>query len=331
MTSRLVKWAVIVAVSAAVLGATYRAGEHYAARDWLPWFQAQKGQLVRVAELDHVELHDSTLRRLRLTSDRGLAVTIQVREPRADGRPHPALLTLGGVKSGGRVSEQLPSTGRFVVVSIDYPYEGKRRDLSVWEAFTTWPAMRRGLLDTVPATMMAVDYLHTRKDIDRQRIILAGGSLGALIAPAAAAAEPRIAALAVLFGAGALEPLIAANLELPAPVEKPVAWVANLVVSPLEPLKYIGRVAPRPTLLINGTGDSRMPAALGRRLQAQAGEPRTTLWFDIGHASIRSAEFAQLVIDAFAVWLVENGLASDREARMLRVRDDRLRQPEAEN
>jgi fermentation-respiration switch protein FrsA (DUF1100 family) len=275
-----------------------------------------------VVETDKQKRSHDYLQTLRLTDDQGRAVTVQVKTPVAGKAPHPVILTLGGVNSGGRVAADLPRTGDFVVVSIDYPYDGRRRGVSAWEAATRWPAMRRALLDTVPATMLAVDYLFQREDIDQNRIVLVGGSLGALIAPAAAAAEPRIDAVAVLFGAGNIQQLIMANLRVRAPLQRPLAWIAHVVLSPLEPLKYIGRVTPRPVLLINGTGDARMPAELGRELQDRAKEPKTTLWFDIGHASIRSANFRGLVINSFADWLVEEGILTGRQASEIRVISD---------
>lgn len=310
--------ALLLAAVGLLVGAGYVAGERYAARDWLGWFQAQKGRLVGAEELERRPLPEGGLRLLRLADDRGLAVTIQVKEPPPDGQAHPVLVALGGVQRGGRTAELLPQTGRFILVAVDYPYEGRRRGLSGWEFATALPAMRRAVLETMPAVMLVLDYLYRRADVDRERIVLAGGSFGALLAPAAAAAEPRISALAVLFGAGDLERLIAANIEVPAPFERQVAWLANLIVSPVEPLKYLHRVAPRPVLLINGRGDPRMPEALGRRLQEQARDPKTVVWFDIGHATIRSTEFRGLVVGAFADWLVGTGMLSPGEAQALR-------------
>jgi len=328
-TSRWRRRAVLAGVVALVLTATWGAGERYAARDWLPWFVAQKGELVSVTEVQRTDTPHGTLQALRLTDDRGLAIDVQLRVPQTDGRLHPVLVILGGVQTGGRTSELVPDTGPFILASVDYPYAGRRRGLSFLEFVTALPAMRRAVLMTPPAVMLVLDYLHTRGDVDRDRIVLAGGSFGALLAPAAAATEKRITGLAVLFGAGDLESLIAATLEVPAPFDRPVAWIANLIVSPVEPLKYIGRVAPRPVLLVNGRGDARMPEALGRRLQELAGSPRKVVWLDVGHATVRSAEFRALVVDTLADWLVETGVLSSVEADSLRsTNEERPQKPD---
>ena len=68
-------------------------------------------------------------------------------------------------------------------------------------------------MDTVPAGMMVLDYLHGRGDVDTDRIVVAGGSFGALISPALAAADERITAVAILFGAGDLQQVIEENLK----------------------------------------------------------------------------------------------------------------------
>jgi len=211
-----------------------------------------------------------------------------------------------------------PDTGRIMLVSIDYPYEGRRRRLSAWEFITRLPAMRGAVMLTPPATMLVLDYLYGRDDVDRQRIVLVGGSFGALLAPAAAAAESRISGLAILLGAGDLQSLIEANIDVPAPLEGPVAWAVNLVVSPVEPLKYIHRVAPRPSLLVSGTGDRRMPEALGQKLHDQARQPRTSVWLEMGHATLESPEFRALVAAALAEWLVETGFLSPADAEAVR-------------
>jgi len=308
----------LLAALALVLGTGYLVGERYAARDWLPWFRSQKGSLVSVTEVERQPVPEGALRLLQLADDRGLIVNVQVREPPPDERPHPVLLTLGGINSGGRVAGMFPDTGRIMLVSIDYPYEGRRRRLSAWEFITRLPAMRRAVMLTPPATMLVLDYLYGRDDVDRQRIVLVGGSFGALLAPAAAAAESRISGLAILLGAGDLQSLIEANIDVPAPLEGPVAWAVNLVVSPVEPLKYIHRVAPRPSLLVSGTGDRRMPEALGQKLHDQARQPRTSVWLEMGHATLESPEFRALVAAALAEWLVETGFLSPADAEAVR-------------
>jgi fermentation-respiration switch protein FrsA (DUF1100 family) len=242
-----------------------------------------------------------------LQNDRGLKVDAFVKIPRASATPRAAIVTLGGLRGGVRALEYLEDTGDFIVLAMDYPFEGRRSDLSAWELLRQVPAMRRAALDTPSATMLGVDYLYQRPDVDRDRIVLIGGSLGALFAPAVAAADDRITALALLFGAGDLFTLVDANLPLPALVRRPAAWGLSAVVSPLEPLKYIGRVAPRPVFMLNSTGDRRMPDRCSRLLQTAAEEPKTVRWIDTGHVHVRDKNFRRDVLMAVQAWLADIG------------------------
>ncbi len=48
---------------------------------------------------------------------------------------------------------------------------------------STLPRVRMAAFDTVAATLLALDYLASRPDVDAQRIFLVGGSTGAELGP----------------------------------------------------------------------------------------------------------------------------------------------------
>jgi alpha-beta hydrolase superfamily lysophospholipase len=147
-------------------------------------------------------------------------------------------------------------------------------------------------------------------EVDPDRIVLVGGSLGALVAPATAAADHRIDAVVLLFGAGDLRALCEANLPGPRIVRRALAWLLSPLVSPVEPLKYIGRVAPRPVLMLNGAGDPRMPVECSRLLHEAAGEPKRIRWINAGHVSVRDSAFRERVLNDVRAWLSEAGFVS---------------------
>lgn len=286
---------------------------HYRARDYLSYCREHKGRLVSSAESPPEPRGDGTLHRVTLRNDRGLKVDAFVKIPRASAAPRAAIVTLGGLRSGVHVLEYVEDTGDVIVLAMDYPFEGRRSGLSTWEFLRLVPAMRRAVLDTPSATMLGVDYLYQRPDVDRNRIVLVGGSLGALFAPAVAAADDRITALALLFGAGDLSTLFDANLTLPVIVRRPVAWGLSAAVSPLEPLKYIGRVAPRPVFMLNSTGDRRIPDRCSRLLQMAAREPKTVRWIDTGHVHVGDEHFQRDVLVAVQSWLADIGYVAAAE------------------
>jgi pimeloyl-ACP methyl ester carboxylesterase len=299
-----------LAVIGLLIASVYMGVSHYRARDHLSYFREHKGRLVSSVESTPEPRGDGALHRVRLQNDLGLEVDAFVKIPRESATPRAAIVTLGGLRHGLRALEYVEDTGEFIVLAMDYPFGGGRSGLSVRDLLRQVPAMRRAALDAPSATMLGVDYLYQRPDVDRDRIVLVGGSLGALFAPAVAAADDRITALALLFGAGDLFALIDANLPLPAFVRWPVAWGLSAVVSPLEPLKYIGRVAPRPVFMLNSIGDPRIPDSCSRLLQTAAGEPKTVRWIDAGHVYVQDKNFQQDVLEEVQAWLADIGYVS---------------------
>jgi len=301
---RALRRAGVVVASLLVLGVVlYLAGESYKDRDDLARLVSRRAGLASVSEAILEAGPNHTLVHVALRDARGIEVEGHLLLPAAGEPPHRVLLILGGVRTGRRTVDFLGDTGDWIVLALDYPYRGKKSGLSRREFIALLPEMRRAMVDAVPATMLAVDYLWRRGDVDRGRVVLAGGSFGALFAPAIGAADDRISAVAILFGAGDLEALIDANLDVAWPARPVAAWLGSVIVSPLEPLKYIGRISPRPVFLLNGTEDPTMPERCSRALHEAAREPKAVRWLPLGHADVRSTEFHGQVVSEFAAWL----------------------------
>ena len=291
----------------------YITGEAYSKKDFLPYFLDRKSDLASVVETVLETGPDWDVVHLLLADEKGIEVEAHLRVPHAPDTRRRALVILGGVGTGKRTVDYLGDTGDWLVMALDYPYRGPRSGLSRGEFLAALPAIRRAVLDTVPASMLAVDYLERRGDVDPNRIVLAGGSFGALFTPALAAADERISAVAIFFGAGDLHALIDANLELWWPLKPVASWLGWIIVSPLEPLKYAHRISPRPIFMLNGTGDEAIPEASAWALHDRAGEPKTVVWLPVGHVNIRSPEFHRQVLDEFVSWLRSVGVISADE------------------
>ncbi|MBI4581131.1 MAG: alpha/beta hydrolase, partial [Planctomycetes bacterium] len=63
------------------------------------------------------------------------------------------------------------------------------------------------------------------------------------------------------------------------PLLLPIAWwVPRLLIgNAYDPIDHVGRIAPRPLLIIHGTADEIVPVEMARRLHAAAGDPKE-LW-----------------------------------------------------
>lgn len=136
----------------------------------------------------------------------------------------------------------------------------------------------------------AVAYLAGPRGIARVAVI--GTSQGAASAILAAADDPRIAAVVAENPFTHLRDLLL-DTSLAAGVPRPFRVLLARVIewrlggARPGPIDVVGRIAPRPLLLMHGTADSVIPYAQSQRLFAAAGEPKE-LWLVPGarHAAL---------------------------------------------
>jgi len=176
-----------------------------------------------------------------------------------------------------RIAEPFVLAG-FAFVSFDQLMQGERklRDapyLDQAKAFRARPA------HTVNDTRRLIDYLETRDDIAPDRIYLTGASYGAITGATAAALDERIKAVVLCYGGGNVPKMLEARMVADEirkrgpwmPVVKLIGWY---LLSAADPLRYAGRIAPRPVFLQNGTDDGLIAADAARALQEAVREPK---------------------------------------------------------
>ncbi|MCX6873380.1 MAG: alpha/beta fold hydrolase [Verrucomicrobia bacterium] len=132
---------------------------------------------------------------------------------------------------------------------------------------------RRGMLDDVRA---AFDYVSQRADVNAERLISYGHSLGGANSLAALAETPVKGLRAVITDAAfasyrAMAQVIAGQVG------------ASLVTDEWAPQDCIGKISPVPLLIVHGTRDGVVPVAQGRLLFKTAGEPKTMFEVKDGH------------------------------------------------
>lgn len=288
--------------------AAYVTGEWFRRRDYRDKFGAMRGTLTHAEVAIDRQHNGDIFQSVDLRSDSGIAVSANLKVPDGEENRYPALVILGGLVAGRKVIDYLEDPSGIILLVLDYPYKGKKEKLSALEFAGSLPRMHRGVVETVPSVMLGIDYLLTRDDVMPDRIILVGGSLGAMFVPAAMAADERIAAGAILFGAGNIEQLVRSDLDLPSIVAAPAGWACAVLTSSIEPLKYVADISPRPLFMLNGLVDPRIPVRCSRALHETAREPKTVVWLDVGHLHVRSKEFHEMVIRELIVWLTSQGL-----------------------
>ena len=287
-----------------LLLAAYIAGEIYRSIDYRERFLKRRGRLVETGEHFAGESGGHRLFEITLESSTGIRTNGFLKVPAEGGRLRPAFLILGGLRTGRKTLDYISNTKGIVMLALDYPYEGKTGRMSAWEFIRSVPRIRRAVIDTAPAAMMAVDYLLERDDVDPGRIIVIGGSLGTFFVPAHAAIDDRPAAAVMIYGAGDIQSIITASNEMPRWLARPAGWLGAVLVSPVEPLKYVKYISPRPLLMISGRQDPRIPERCSRLLHDTAHEPKTVKWIDTGHVSIQEEEFHGLISEIMIEWLI---------------------------
>jgi dienelactone hydrolase len=206
----------------------------------------------------------------------------------------PAALLLHGF--GSRKERMADTVGEALVragianLAVDLPLHGARAG-SPQDLKTENPL---GLLRTwrkaIQEARLAIDYLASHPQVDRDRLALVGYSLGSFLANIVGADAPSVRAV-VLAASGDLPPGL--------PFE-------SLVRAVLDPLRAVRQAPRRPLLMINGRFDRTVNPAQAERLFAAAPEPKTMRWYGGGHwPPAREIDFA-------ASWLANQLRVEDR-------------------
>ena len=275
-----------------------------------PDYRARAGDLVSWEE-DPIVLSDSGRAWEVSLHGEHLSVQGRVRAPAGEGRRWPALLILGGLRTGRRTVDYIDTFeqgAEVLLMALDYPYEGPKSNLSWSEILGLIPRIRGPCFDTPAALLLAVDYLRRRPEVDPNRIVLVGGSLGAIFVPAAGAQDPRPAAVVMIYGLGDLRRLLEGALEGRLPLPSVVAWMGDRLLGRLDPVHTVPRISPRPLLMVNALGDERIPSACVTALHRAAPGPCTKVWLPISHASPRETREAGRVYAVVKEWLEEQDI-----------------------
>ncbi len=155
-----------------------------------------------------------------------------------------------------------------------------------------WDSLVSG---TVNDLKRAVDYLWAQP-LCRHNIGYAGLSLGGMIGAVVAAQDPRVRAVALMSVPPTYRSLIEVTNHLCSATRQcgtvllpgitthaAQLQAATRLLSPLDPGRWIGKISPRPLLLMFGIHDPLVPPKLARMTTAAARKPVTVVNYDGGH------------------------------------------------
>jgi hypothetical protein len=277
-------------------------------RDPEPYMRARHSTIASIDSTALVHDGNTVERELTLTASNGLRVAIAVRRPVEDVRSdstasqrRPLYLILGGHRRGMGAGALVGDTRGSIVASLDYPFEGNERAKGI-AVVAEVPSIRRAFHDTPPAVLLALDYLLSRPDVDPARVELVGASFGAPFATIAAALDTRVTRLWLVHAGGEPFTLIENGLRPSiafAPARQAVAALATLLASGprFAPEAWVGRVAPRPVVMINARDDERIPRRAVDVLWARVREPRQQSWLDGRHVQGNRPEVLRALVN----------------------------------
>lgn len=225
---------------------------------------------------------------------------------RLHGKRFPAVVLIHGLSSRKEdtilLSVAFARRG-YASLAIDLPAHGERRlrdgrtiaDLSLDET-------RRVGAVTVADLRHGMDYLSSRNDIDRSNIGCVGISLGGIFGGVFASVEKRVKSV-VLWSAGGDWGELLSESRHPFALKRrekgslPDADVVTKKLLDVDPITYIGKLAPRPLLMLAGTEDYVVPNFCTDALFEAAKGPKKMVRYPGGHIpdlramTIRTLEF----------------------------------------
>ena len=276
------------------------AGVTHLLSDPLPRFRERRSVLARV-EQDATTIEQGfALTAVRLTAASGLALDVVVRRAVADsGRKLPLAVILGGHYKGRDAARVVGDTRGVVAVALSYPFDGDPRPDAAG-FLREIPQIRAAFLDTPPAIMLALDYVLTLPDVDTTRVEAVGVSLGAPFMCIAGALDPRFTRVWSVHGSGGSFVPLEANMRrtIPfTPLRLLAAGIANVIIDGphLDPVRWVGKISPRPFVMVNALGDERLPRSAVDELYASAREPKEMIWMPGIHVHGDSATIHRLV------------------------------------
>ena len=191
---------------------------------------------------------------------------------------YPAILLQYG-SGGNKTTNYIVAIGKqfvgrgFVVLTIDSPGKGERKK----------PGKNTGILDKIASEQplhycgdysRAVDYLVTRKDVDKERLGYVGISWGSITGITFVAYDQRIKAIGSMIGGGNF---------LGTFTPEAAAKAAKEGSKSSDPVYHVARIAPRPLLFINVTKDQMIMRPWAESLHKAAGEGKKVVWLETDH------------------------------------------------
>jgi dienelactone hydrolase len=177
-----------------------------------------------------------------------------------------------------------------VSLLIDAPFSRAGESKREFDPTVTKPEADRDIyIQTVVDLRRGVDLLVSRSDVDPKRIGFMGHSYGAHTGAVLAGVEKRIRAYVIMAGAPSLTEFLRTST-LPAIVKTRAALTKEQqenyfnTLADVDPINYIGHVAPAALFLQFGKRDGYPTEEKAKFYSEKASKPKLVRFYDAGHA-----------------------------------------------
>ncbi len=237
--------------------------------------------------LDSWESAQSRFQLLQLRNHRGDAVTnVYFRRPLELDPHHRIFLIYAGAKTRDKILTLIPERSDLVLVSVQYPYDSPDGLLE----HLRWPHhIRQAAFRTVAGGMLALSFLDGDEHLDIDRLTVIGVSVGVPFATMHGALDERVPTVVLIHGGGDLPAQVRAIAE-PRWIATPASVMAAILFVTFEPLRYVGRIAPRKLVMIAARHDTMLPLETIEKLYARAREPKEMIWTESGHVRSKDTD-----------------------------------------
>jgi dienelactone hydrolase len=264
---------------------------------------------LQVEILDKAEVNGHYREKLRFQGVAGDNVIALYHYPREATGEFPCVMVLYGIGQKmsfvDEIAEPYVQAG-LGIICIEQYGRGERKipaeERSLKELKSFFTRISRMVVDT----RRTVDFLLTRPEIDHERLVFFGISLGAMVGTSALAMEPRFCS-GVLFAGGGDLPRMFSGRENQGVAQffgsSSRRMLTSLLLSHIEPLNWIHQIAPRPLLFQNALHDEIIPKACTVAYYEKAGQPKEILWYDCGHEQGLTLEIILQMLRDQIIWI----------------------------
>jgi dienelactone hydrolase len=223
--------------------------------------------------------------------------------------PVPCVVMLYGIGQKKEFLDEIaaPFTRKGFALVMPEQYTRGERKVEGMGTVQGYLSLRRRAALNVLETRRLIDTLEAHKLVDPDRIYLWGLSFGAICGASVMVHEPRLKAAVFSVGGGDLRRMLGESKQLEdlGLLRTPLALILSSLLKPIEPVRYVGQISPRPILMQNALRDQVIPRACAEALHKAANDPKDIVWYDMTHEGSGKDDVIKIFEDGVG-WLTKH-------------------------